>query len=205
MPVLAAIVALITHELLGQSLNSAVAFTTLSLFYVIRIPLLIIPVAFNQMADAYLASKRIGGFLAADEHENLGSTEIHSGSDMGDSILVLEDLNATWERFHSFIQSPPQFFLKDINLSIRKGSLVAIVGPVGCGKTSLLQAIMGEMKHTKGMVKVRGNISYCPQTSWIQNVTLRDNILFGSEMEKDRYETVINACALATDIAQLTG
>jgi ABC-type glutathione transport system ATPase component len=60
------------------------------------------------------------------------------------------------------------FMVTDLNLSIPRGQLVAIVGPVGSGKSSLLQGLIGEMKKTAGSVVFGGSVAYCPQTAWIQ-------------------------------------
>ena len=63
------------------------------------------------------------------------------------------------------------FSLKDINMEIPKGQLTAIVGPVGTGKTSLLEALIGEMRRTSGTVKFQGSVAYCPQSAWIQVIS----------------------------------
>lgn len=60
------------------------------------------------------------------------------------------------------------FALKDVNMEIPKGQLTAIVGPVGTGKTSLLEALIGEMRRTEGTVAFNGSVAYCPQSAWIQ-------------------------------------
>ncbi|KAF8928491.1 hypothetical protein BGZ47_001580, partial [Haplosporangium gracile] len=95
-------------------------------------------------------------------------------------------------------------FLRDISLHIPRGSLVAIVGPVGSGKSSLLQAMVGNMRKSQGEV-IRGvTISYASQTPWIQNATVMDNILFDTPMEEERYWRVIKACSLEQDLTHFT-
>ncbi|KAG0215881.1 hypothetical protein BGX33_000740 [Mortierella sp. NVP41] len=94
-------------------------------------------------------------------------------------------------------------FLKDINLRVPRGALVAIVGPVGSGKSSLLQAMVGNMMKSRGEVIRGATISYASQTPWIQNATIMDNILFDTPMEKERYWRVIKACSLERDLTQL--
>jgi ABC-type multidrug transport system fused ATPase/permease subunit len=96
--------------------------------------------------------------------------------------------------------NPDGWTLDNINLSVERGSLVVIVGAVGAGKSSLLNAIVGEMKRVRGTVTFGGTIGFCPQTAWIQNATLRDNILFGQEYDEARYRDVIKACALEPDL-----
>jgi len=92
------------------------------------------------------------------------------------------------------------FALKDIDLHIPRGQLVAIVGAVGSGKSSILNALVGEMRKTKGSMEYGGTIGYCPQSAWIQNATVKDNILFGLPLDEARYQQVIKDCALERDI-----
>jgi ABC-type multidrug transport system fused ATPase/permease subunit len=94
-------------------------------------------------------------------------------------------------------------FIFSINLQIRQGSLVAFVGMVGSGKTSLLSALLGEMNKVDGRVCVSGKIAYVPQTAWIMNTTLKENILFGQEFDKNLYDRIIEACALEQDFGKL--
>jgi ATP-binding cassette subfamily C (CFTR/MRP) protein 1 len=98
--------------------------------------------------------------------------------------------------------APPLFTTLSISsLEIYKGELVAIVGPVGSGKTSLLNIIMGELPKSRGSVFLGGHLGLCPQQAWILNATVRDNILFGSVYDDDKYQTVIRQCALESDLA----
>jgi len=72
--------------------------------------------------------------------------------------------------------------------------MVAVVGQVAAGKSSLLQALLGEMIKESGTVKLKGSVAYVPQTAWLQNATLRENILFGSPYEEEKYNMVIDKC-----------
>ncbi|KAF2323531.1 hypothetical protein GH714_035937 [Hevea brasiliensis] len=90
--------------------------------------------------------------------------------------------------------------LREVNLDVKWGQKIAICGPVGAGKSSLLYAILGEMPKISGTVNVFGSIAYVSQTSWIQSGTVRDNILYGKPMDEARYEKAIKACALDKDI-----
>uniref|UniRef100_A0A8C7IGV6 Multidrug resistance-associated protein 1 n=1 Tax=Oncorhynchus kisutch TaxID=8019 RepID=A0A8C7IGV6_ONCKI len=80
------------------------------------------------------------------------------------------------------------------------GSLVAVVGHVGSGKSSLLSALLGEMEKLEGSVSVKGSVAYVPQQAWIQNATLKDNIVFGQERKESWYHRVVEACALLPDL-----
>lgn len=95
--------------------------------------------------------------------------------------------------------------MKDINVSLKVKTLTAVVGTVGAGKSSLLSALLGEMVKKTGKVNTYGTIAYVPQQAWIQNATLMDNILFGNSFDKERYEKIINACALKSDFDILPG
>lgn len=116
------------------------------------------------------------------------------------------------------------FKLNDVNMEIPRGKLVAIVGPVGSGKSSLLQGIIGEMRRTEGTIKFCGSVAYCPQTAWIQvsfrhtlvfyrkwqsliflleNATVRENICFGRPFEEDRYWNAVHDACLEADLDML--
>ena len=95
--------------------------------------------------------------------------------------------------------------LNNVNIAIPKGQLVAIVGSIGQGKTSLLNAILGEMQCTNGNVSMTGSIAYCSQTAWLQSNSIRENILFGKPMDISKYVHVIDACCLSMDLNQFEG
>ncbi|KAJ3203156.1 hypothetical protein HDU67_010360, partial [Dinochytrium kinnereticum] len=99
-------------------------------------------------------------------------------------------------------QSQTSSTLTDITFEVERNLLTAIVGPVGSGKSSLLQAILGEMPKSKGSVDIFGRIAYSPQQGWLLNTSLKENILFGAPLDQDRYERVLWACALDKDILQ---
>lgn len=92
-----------------------------------------------------------------------------------------------------------QFSLADLDLDIKKNSSVAIVGQVGSGKSSLLASFIGDMVKVGGELNVKGSIAYVPQQAWIQNATLKYNVLFGQKPNREVYEKVVEACALKPD------
>ncbi|KAI5807531.1 P-loop containing nucleoside triphosphate hydrolase protein [Peziza echinospora] len=100
-------------------------------------------------------------------------------------------------------EEEPPFHLNGINVSFGKSELVAVVGTVGSGKTSLLAALAGEMRKTNGHVAQAASLAYCPQYAWIQNATVKDNIVFGKDFDKGWYRKVIYACALQPDLDML--
>ncbi|KAF9112068.1 hypothetical protein BGX27_004016 [Mortierella sp. AM989] len=93
--------------------------------------------------------------------------------------------------------------LTNINLTITRGDLTAVVGRVGQGKTSLLNAMIGDMYKRQGSVRVYGRLAYVPQSAWIVNATLKDNIVFGNTFDQERYNHILMACGLLPDIDML--
>lgn len=92
--------------------------------------------------------------------------------------------------------------LRDIDLEIQKGKMIGIVGAVGAGKSSLLQALLRELPLESGSISVNGTISYACQEPWVFGGSVRENILFGQEMDNERYNQVVKACALEKDFNQ---
>ena len=103
----------------------------------------------------------------------------------------------------STVTQTEPFKLHDINFSVGRNELIAIIGGVGSGKSSLLAALAGDMRRTKGDVIMGASRAFCPQYAWIQNATVRENILFGKEYDRQWYEMVIDACALRPDLEML--
>ncbi|KAL1588310.1 hypothetical protein WHR41_02807 [Cladosporium halotolerans] len=95
------------------------------------------------------------------------------------------------------------FAIQNIDLNIGRNELVAIIGGVGSGKSSLLGALAGDMRRTTGDVTFAGNRAFCPQYAWIQNATVKDNITFGKDYERRWYNEVVDACALRPDLDML--
>jgi ATP-binding cassette subfamily C (CFTR/MRP) protein 1 len=90
--------------------------------------------------------------------------------------------------------------IKDINISIPHGNLVAVIGRVGSGKSSLLQAVIGEMKRLNGNVSCTGSVSFAPQKAWIQNNTVKNNIIFGLPEDRQKYINAVRDCSLEHDL-----
>ncbi|KAJ2743208.1 hypothetical protein GGI20_003915, partial [Coemansia sp. BCRC 34301] len=93
--------------------------------------------------------------------------------------------------------------LKGIDIECKRDQLVAVIGRVGAGKSSLASAILGDMVKSSGSVTVRGSLAYVPQQAWIMNATLRDNVLFGHRFDQVLYDRVLDACALRPDLEML--
>ncbi|XP_050299303.1 ATP-binding cassette sub-family C member 10 isoform X2 [Anthonomus grandis grandis] len=102
--------------------------------------------------------------------------------------------------------SPEKFYLRGINLKVRKGEFIGIMGPVGCGKSSILSAILAELAVHSGEISISqidSGFGYVAQQPWLQRGTLKDNILFGKPYEEQKYQNVIFSCGLLDDIEML--
>lgn len=176
-------------------LDAEKAFVSLSLFNILRFPLNMLPQVISSLVQASVSLKRIQSFLSHDELDPESVDKKGSSSEFAVSII---NGKFTWDR-----QDPP--VLHNINMMVPQGSLLAVVGHVGCGKSSLISALLGEMEKTEGDVSVRGSVAYVPQQAWIQNATLRDNILFGKAFNECKYRCVLEACALTPDLEVLPG
>ncbi|KAI9188630.1 P-loop containing nucleoside triphosphate hydrolase protein [Polychytrium aggregatum] len=95
--------------------------------------------------------------------------------------------------------------LSSVNIQLKRGSLCAVVGPVGSGKSSLLSALVGDMQYRSGSVTFSGSVGLCPQQAWIMNATIEENILFGKQMDREKYARCVQACALTRDFEILPG
>lgn len=107
------------------------------------------------------------------------------------------DIQARWDPTHT------EYTLNQVSLRVQPQTLVALIGPVGSGKSSLIQAILGELPIETGSIDVNGAVSYASQEPWLFSGTVRTNILFGQPMNRDRYRQVVKKCALERDFALL--
>uniref|UniRef100_A0A673JYR3 Multidrug resistance-associated protein 1 n=1 Tax=Sinocyclocheilus rhinocerous TaxID=307959 RepID=A0A673JYR3_9TELE len=178
-------------------LDAQKAFVSLALFNILRFPLNMLPMVISSMVQASVSMKRLRVFLS---HEELDEDNVERpaiSSCESNSIRIVDGA-FSWCKD----DSPT---LKRINVRIPEGAFVAVVGHVGSGKSSLLSALLGEMQKQKGSVSIKGSVAYVPQQAWIQNATLKDNILFGRDGKDSWYQKVVEACALLPDLEILPG
>ncbi|XP_061693084.1 canalicular multispecific organic anion transporter 1 isoform X2 [Syngnathoides biaculeatus] len=175
-------------------LTAEKAFTSISLFNILRFPLAMLPMLMAALVQTTVSRKRLEKFLGG---EDLESDIVRHDPSFCSAVNVCNG-SFSWQK-----DGEPQ--LKNVRLDIKPGRLVAVVGAVGSGKSSLMSAILGEMHCTKGFINIQGSLAFVPQQAWIQNATLRDNIMFGSPLEEKRFQEVIQACALAPDLELLPG
>ena len=95
----------------------------------------------------------------------------------------------------------PASVLRDVTFTVRRGTCVAVVGEVGAGKSSLLAALLGQMRRRSGCFAVRGSVAFAPQSPWIFSASLRNNVLFGAPFDATRYAAVLRMCSLEADVA----
>ncbi|XP_010460830.1 PREDICTED: ABC transporter C family member 11 isoform X1 [Camelina sativa] len=195
-PVVVTVVSFGVFVLLGGDLTPARAFTSLSLFAVLRSPLNMLPNLISQAVNANVSLQRIEELLLSEERILAQNPPLQPGA----PAISIKNGYFSWD---SKATKPT---LSNINLEIPVGSLIAIVGGTGEGKTSLISAMLGELSHSEtSSVVIRGSVAYVPQVSWIFNATVRENILFGSDFESERYRRAIDVTALQHDLDLLPG
>lgn len=182
--------------LLGGELTPSRAFTSLSLFAVLRFPLNMLPNLLSQVANANVSLQRLEELFLAEERNLEQNLPIEPGL----PAISIKNGYFSWE------PKDEKATLSNINVEIPVGCLVAIIGGTGEGKTSLISAMIGELPLlADGNATIRGTVAYVPQISWIYNATVRENILFGSKFEHERYRKVIDMTALQHDLNLLPG
>ncbi|XP_033224446.1 multidrug resistance-associated protein 1 isoform X4 [Belonocnema kinseyi] len=195
-PFLVSLVSFATFVLIDEKnvLDSSTAFVSLTLFNILRFPLSMLPMMISNVVQASVSVKRINKFMNSEELDP--DNVQHDPNEP--YPLVIEKGSFAWDS-----EQNDKPVLRNINLKIQEGQLVAIVGTVGSGKSSLISAFLGEMEKLNGRVNTKGSIAYVSQQAWIQNATLQDNILFGKPLDKAIYNRVIEACALGPDLKML--
>ncbi|XP_054162747.1 ATP-binding cassette sub-family C member 3-like [Oppia nitens] len=174
-------------------LDANKAFVSLSLFNIMRLPLGFLPHLLSFGALFLVSVRRINEYLNANEIDENCITR-HNNTE---TPIVMENSSFQWSN-----NSPT--VLKNVNLRVKRNKLVAVVGQVGSGKSSLLAALLGELEKLNGIVNVSGSVAYVPQEAWIQNSTLRQNILFTSSYNEKFYKKVLETCAMEPDLKILS-
>ncbi|KAF6761448.1 metal resistance protein YCF1 [Ephemerocybe angulata] len=199
-PILVAFASFATAAMTSEKpLTSDIIFPAMSLFMLLQFPLAMFSQVTSNIIEAWVSVKRLSAFLDASELQPDARKVLPPARELaeGDEVLSIKDGEFSWDRKTA---APT---LEGINLSVKKGELVGILGRVGAGKSSLLSAIIGEMTRREGEVIIRGTIAYAPQNPWILSATVRENILFSHEYDEVFYNLVLEACALAPDLALL--
>ncbi|KAG1691083.1 Multidrug resistance-associated protein 1 [Nymphon striatum] len=171
-------------------LTPNIAFVSLSLFSIMRFPLIMLPHLFSFLIQTAVSVKRLNKFMRGEE---LDPNIVQHDSNERDMIRIS---NASF----SWGEAGSEPVLKDISLEIKPNSLVAIVGSVGAGKSSLISSILGELNKINGSVNVKGDVAYVPQTAWIRNASIKGNVIMQKEKNERKYQKIIDACGLRSDL-----
>lgn len=199
-------ISILGYALMGEELTAQKVFVVTSCLNVLKYTMTdFFPYAISQVAEASVSVKRIQKFLLYEEtnlindylysdlkiHEN--GVEKAKREETSEGRVVLKEVTAKWN------PDSNDNTLTDLSLEVSSGKLLAIIGPVGSGKSSLLNIILKELPITKGSLVVDGTISYAAQEPWLFAGSIRQNILFGSPMDKHRYQQVVECCSLQRD------
>ncbi|ERN06796.1 putative ABC transporter C family member 15 [Amborella trichopoda] len=186
--------------LVGTPLTTGSVLSALATFRVLQDPIYNLPELISMAAQTKISLSRISVLLSGEE-ERSGTTLESSWCEGEEEVVVdIRDGDFWWGR-----PPPPRNggggggpALKGISLKVKKGWKVGVCGGVGEGKSSLLRCILGEMFENKESVRVREGVrrGYVGQEAWIQKGSVEENILFGGEMERERYERVVRGCGL---------
>ncbi|GHP06235.1 hypothetical protein PPROV_000498200 [Pycnococcus provasolii] len=197
----------------GDGLPATVAFVSAQYINRLRLPLIQLPAALSQMLEMSVALGRISNFLAMEEldgndHEaSVSKEETPMGMPLAkaSSLLLMEDASFAFMRQRSTSENQHVFELQRLCLQVSTGELVGVVGSVGCGKSSLLLAMLGEMRRIAGTSVLAPGVklAYTSQKAFVENATLRENVLFGRSYDPLSYQVCIEACALSPDLALL--
>ncbi|XP_012578180.1 PREDICTED: multidrug resistance-associated protein 7 isoform X2 [Condylura cristata] len=196
LPVVVSIVIFITYVLTGHQLTATKVFTALALVQMLIFPLNNFPWVINGLLEAKVSSDRIQRFLDLPSHNPQAYYSPDPPTELS-TVVELHEALFSWDP----AGTSQQTFIS--HLEVKKGVLVGIVGKVGCGKSSLLAAIAGELHRLQGRIAVLGlakGFGLATQEPWIQFATIRDNILFGKTFDAQLYKDVLEACALNDDL-----
>ncbi|KMT05758.1 hypothetical protein BVRB_7g165990 [Beta vulgaris subsp. vulgaris] len=195
-PIFVAVVTFATSILLGGELTAGSVLSALATFRILQEPLRNFPDLVSMMAQTKVSLDRLSTYLLEEELQGDATTVIPRGT--SETAIEIKDGKFCWD------PSSTRPTLSGIETKVEKGMLVAVCGIVGSGKSSFLSCILGEIPKTFGEVKICGSAAYVSQSAWIQSGTIEENILFGSPMDKPKYKSVINSCALKKDLENLS-
>ncbi|KAL1074886.1 hypothetical protein V6Z11_D11G320200 [Gossypium hirsutum] len=181
---------------LGVPLESGKILSALATFRILQEPIYNLPDTISMIVQTKVSLDRIAAFLRLDDLQPDAIEKLPSGS--SNTAIEIADGNFSWDT------SSPTATLKDINLKVSHGMSVAVCGTVGSGKSSLLSCLLGELPKISGTLKLCGTTAYVAQSPWIQSGKIVDNILFGKEMDRDKYDKVLEACTLKKDLEILS-
>uniref|UniRef100_A0A3B3TTS7 ATP-binding cassette, sub-family C (CFTR/MRP), member 8 n=1 Tax=Poecilia latipinna TaxID=48699 RepID=A0A3B3TTS7_9TELE len=218
-PIAAVLTTFVVHVHISEDadLSPAVAFASLSLFHILVTPLFLLSSVVRSTVKALVSVQKLSEFFSSDEigeeqePKATVSSVLVSYETQIYLLLLLFFLHVFLSRLLNCFQITSGYFtwtdgpptLSDVDIKIPFGKLTMIVGQVGCGKSSLLLAALGEMQRVSGTViwnRKRCPVAYASQKPWLLNSSVVENITFEMPMIKSRYKAVIEACSLQPDI-----
>ena len=180
-----------------EPLTTELVFPALTLFNLLGFPLAILPMVITSIIEASVAVGRLTSFFTAEELQPDAVLTKDAAANNGDEAVRVWDATFTWDRKEG------RHCLEDISFVARKAELSCIVGRVGAGKSSFLEAILGDIWKICGEVVVHGRTAYVAQQAWVMNASVKENIVFGHRWDPHFYERTISACALTEDLKTL--
>uniref|UniRef100_A0A1L8DUP1 ABC-type xenobiotic transporter n=1 Tax=Nyssomyia neivai TaxID=330878 RepID=A0A1L8DUP1_9DIPT len=215
-PILMCLLTFGMSVLTGNVLSPATTYTSVALLNMLISPLNAFPWVLNGLAEAWVSLKRVQELMAL---PNVDLTQFYTPVETTKVkerpvVLAVEgasfDFECTRRRDGNEIvlEDIVDFQLDGVDVVVKKGELVCLEGPIGGGKSSLLGAIIADLTLTRGTVciqDVHSGFGYVAQSPWLQRGTIRENITWGAVFDEQRYRSVVSACALNEDLAQLGG
>ncbi|KAB8239478.1 putative ABC transporter [Aspergillus alliaceus] len=202
------LISLASYFMVNKTLSPSIAFTALSIFQGLSTTLSMFPETISDLMNAIVSARRIEQYLDLPEHDNCHKD--------GEGIAFLQS-TISWPS-NDIAEENATFKLHDMNLQFPRGELTVIAGPAGAGKSLLLLATIGEADLLQGQIlfpqrhsqraydasinewTIDTSIAFVPQNPWIENGTVRENILFGLPLNPERYRDVLRACCLQDDL-----
>jgi ABC-type multidrug transport system fused ATPase/permease subunit len=198
-----------------KDLVPSIAFTALSLFQILRIPLDQLADMVAHVQESKVSVDRVEEYLNEPETEKFIQLQKTEYDDQGNPLIGFDNGVFSWGQKGD--NETEAFRLMDLDLRFKTDRLNVIVGPTGCGKTSVLMALLGEMTLLRGSVHLPGgrsreefrpnpetglteSVAYCAQQAWLVNASIKENIVFAGAWDAQRYKDVIVACSLQRDL-----
>ncbi|GLJ18149.1 hypothetical protein SUGI_0320630 [Cryptomeria japonica] len=191
-PAFVSVVTFGTCAITGVPLTTGRILSALATFRILQEPIYRLPDLISMIAQTRVSLDRIAEFLQQEELQP--DTVKQVSKDLTEMAIEIQEGAFSWD---PAARSPT---IRGLDVQVNRGMRVAVCGTVGSGKSSLLSCILGEIPKISGSVKISGTKAYVSQSPWIQSGKIKDNILFGREWEKTRYESVLQACAFKKDL-----